>query len=368
MRPYILLTPGPLTTSQTIKEKMLADWCTWDDDYNVEIVQNIRQRLVALAIKNTDNYTSVLMQGSGTYSVEAAIISSVSKTDRLLILSNGVYGDRMTDIARYAGLNYETLEFEQTAVPSSSELDTFLQNHEDITHVAFVHCETTSGILNPLAELCAVVKKHDKTLIVDAMSSFGGIPFDMEELDIDFMVSSANKCIEGVPGFGFIIARRDKIEQCKGISPSLSLDIYDQWAIMEKQSGKWRYTSPTHVVRAFKQALDELEDEGGIISRHERYCTNHRVLMEGMKKLGYKALISDELQSPIISSFEYPSEFFSFKVFYEQLKKAGFVIYPGKISKKETFRIGTIGQVFPDDIKRLIETISVFHSTYKFYY
>jgi len=357
MRPYILLTPGPLTTSSTIKEKMLADWCTWDDDYNIEIVQNIRQRLVALAVKNTDNYTSVLMQGSGTYSVEAAIISSVSKTDKLLILANGVYGDRMVEIARYAEINHAVLAFEQTEVPSPSELDAFLQNHGDITHVAFVHCETTSGILNPLSELCSVAKKHGKILIVDAMSSFGGIPFDMEELDIDFMVSSANKCIEGVPGFGFIIVRRDRMERCKGISPSLSLDIYDQWATMEKQSGKWRYTSPTHVVRAFKQALDELDAEGGVIARHERYCANQRILSEGMKKLGYKALISEELQSPIITSFEYPSENFSFKSFYEQLKKEGFVIYPGKISKRETFRIGTIGQVFPDDVRKLIETI-----------
>ena len=359
MRPYILLTPGPLTTSQTVKEKMLADWCTWDDDYNIEIVQNIRQRLVALAVKSTDKYTSVLMQGSGTYSVEAAIISSVSKADKALILTNGVYGDRMVDIARYAGLNHAVISNEQTEIPSPAELDAVLQNDRDITHVVIVHCETTSGILNPLSELCAVAKKHGKTLIVDAMSSFGGIPFDMEALGIDFMVSSANKCIEGVPGFGFIIAHREQMERCKGISPSLSLDIYDQWATMEKQSGKWRYTSPTHVVRAFKQALDELDAEGGIIARHERYCYNQQILRDGMKRLGYKALISEELQSPIITSFEFPTENFSFKNFYEQLKSAGFVIYPGKISKRETFRIGTIGKVFPDDIRKLVETIGL---------
>ena len=358
MRPYILLTPGPLTTSQTVKEKMLADWCTWDDDYNVEIVQNIRQRLVALAAKDTCKYTSVLMQGSGTYSVEAAIICSVSETGKLLILSNGVYGDRMADIAWYAGLDHVVLTFEQTEALSASQLDSFLYNHDDITHVAFVHCETTSGMLNPLAELCAVVKKYDKTLIVDAMSSFGGIPFDMDELGIDFMISSANKCIEGVPGFGFIIARRDQMELCKGNSPSLSLDIYDQWDTMEKQSGKWRYTSPTHTVRAFKQALDELDAEGGICARNKRYSENHKTLSEGMKALGYKALLPEDVQSPIISSFEYPSKNFSFKDFYSQLKKSGFVIYPGKISKKETFRIGTIGQVFPDDIRKLIETIA----------
>ncbi|MDR0436852.1 MAG: 2-aminoethylphosphonate--pyruvate transaminase [Bacteroidales bacterium] len=361
MKPYILLTPGPLTTSQTIKEKMLVDWCTWDDDYNVDIVQDIRKRLVALATKHTDDYTTVLLQGSGTYSVEAAITCSMSEKSKLLILVNGLYGERMEDIASYAGLDYDVLEYEQTEVPSASELDEYLQKHEDITHVALVHCETTSGILNPLEDLCKVIKKHGKILIVDAMSSFGGIPFDIGELDIDFMTSSANKCIEGVPGFGLIIAKRSQMELCEGNSLSLSLDIYDQWQTMEKQNGKWRYTSPTHVVRAFKQALDELETEGGVAARYARYCANHKVLMEGMKNLGYKALIAENLQSPIISSFEFPTENFSFKDFYNQLKKGGFVIYPGKISKKETFRIGTIGQVFPDDIKRLIETIAEYH-------
>jgi 2-aminoethylphosphonate-pyruvate transaminase len=337
---------------------MLSDWCTWDDDYNVEIVQNIRQRLVYLATIKSEDYTSVLMQGSGTYAVEAAIICSVPKTGKVLFLANGVYGDRMVEIARRAGLRHEVLNYEQTEVPSPSQLDSFLQSHADITHVSFVHCETTSGILNPLAELCAVTKKHGKTLIVDAMSSFGGIPFDVGELGIDFLASSANKCIEGVPGFGFIIARRKQMELCKGISPSLSLDIYDQWETMEKQSGKWRYTSPTHTVRAFKQALDELDVEGGIVARNKRYQTNQRILSDGMKALGYKVLLSEDVQSPIITSFEYPSENFSFKEFYIRLKKSGFVIYPGKISQRETFRIGTIGQVFPNDIRKLVETIA----------
>ena len=340
---------------------MLADWCTWDDDYNLDIVQNIRARLVALATKDTDRYTCVLMQGSGTYSIEAGIICSVPKTGKLLILTNGLYGDRMAAIAGYAGLNHAVLEFEQTEVPSVPAVDRFLQDNPDITHVAVVHCETTSGILNPLSELCAVVKKYGKTLIVDAMSSFGGIPFDTGELDIDFMVSSANKCIEGVPGFGLIIAKRDQMERCKGISPSLSLDIYDQWQTMENQRGKWRYTSPTHVVRAFKQALDELDAEGGIDARNKRYHANQQILSDGMKALGYTSLVSEDLQSPIITSFEYPSEKFSFKDFYERLKKAGFVIYPGKISHRETFRFGTIGQVYPDDIRRLVEAISAYH-------
>lgn len=223
--------------------------------------------------------------------------------------------------------------------------------------MAVVHCETTTGILNPLKEIAHMVKMHGKKLIVDAMSSFGGVPLDVEELGIDFMISSANKCIQGVPGFGFIIARKSELAHCKGVSRSLSLDIYDQWETMEKGHGKWRFTSPTHVVRAFKQAMDELEAEGGVQARHERYCRNHEVLVAGMRSLGFKTLLDDTIQSPIITSFLYPDAAFDFKEFYKQLKTKGFVIYPGKISQADTFRIGNIGDVFPEDFSRLIDAI-----------
>ena len=206
-------------------------------------------------------------------------------------------------------------------------------------------------------EIAHRVKRHGKKLIVDAMSSFGGVPLDVEELGIDFMISSANKCIQGVPGFGFIIARKSELQYCKGVSKSLSLDIYDQWDAMEKGHGKWRFTSPTHVVRAFKQAMDELAAEGGVEARHARYCRNHDVLVEGMRSLGFKTLLKDEVQSPIITSFLNPDKEFDFKEFYHQLIEKGFVIYPGKISQADTFRIGNIGDVFPEDFSRLIEAI-----------
>ena len=267
MKPYLLLTPGPLTTSETVKEAMMTDWCTWDADYNVHIVEEIRKSLVALATTATNEYTSVLLQGSGTYCVEAVIGSVITPKHKLLILSNGAYGDRMGHIAEYHGINYDMLAFEETEQVSVDYVDDYLSNNSDITHVAVVHCETTTGILNPLKEIAHIVKLHNKKLIVDAMSSFGGVPLDMYELGIDFMISSANKCIQGVPGFGFIIARKSELLHCKGISRSLSLDIYDQWETMEKGHGKWRFTSPTHVVRAFKQALAELEEEGEDLER-----------------------------------------------------------------------------------------------------
>lgn len=357
MKPYILLTPGPLTTTETVKQAMMTDWCTWDEDYNVHIVQEIRKSLVELATAHTDEYTAILMQGSGTYCVESVIGSVIKPNDKLLILSNGAYGDRMGNIAEYHGIRYDMLAFDETEQVSVAYVDDYLAHSADITHVAVVHCETTTGVLNPLKEIAHLVKMYGKKLIVDAMSSFGGVPLDVQELGIDFLISSANKCIQGVPGFGFIIARQSELMHCKGVSRSLSLDIYDQWETMEKGHGKWRFTSPTHVVRAFKQAMDELKAEGGVEARYRRYCENHDVLVGGMRSLGFKTLLPDEIQSPVITSFLYPHAGFDFKGFYAQLKEKGFVIYPGKISQADTFRIGNIGDVYPDDFRRLVEAI-----------
>ena len=349
MKPYILLTPSPLTTSQTVKEAMLTDWCTWDEAYNLHIVEEIRKSLVSLATQHTGDYTSILLQGSGTYCVEAVIGSVIKPGDKLLILSNGAYGDRMGNIAEYHGISYDMLAFDETEQVSVSYVDDYLSHNAEITHVAVV--------FNPLKEIAHLVKMHGKKLIVDAMSSFGGVPLDVHELGIDFLISSANKCIQGVPGFGFIIARRSELLHCKGVSKSLSLNIYDQWEAMEKGHGKWRFTSPTHVVRAFKQAMDELAEEGGVEARHNRYCENHRVLVDGMRSLGFQTLLPDEIQSPVITSFLYPYADFNFKTFYTQLKERGFVIYPGKISQADTFRIGNIGDVHPEDFRQLIEII-----------
>ena len=260
-------------------------------------------------------------------------------------------------ISEYYHIDCHVMRFEEIEPVNANKIDTYLNEHPEVTHVSVVHCETTTGVLNPLEEIAAVVKRHGKILIVDAMSSFGGVPIDMAKLGIDFLISSANKCIQGVPGFGFIIARRSLMEKCKGIARSLSLDLYEQWETMEKGHGKWRFTSPTHVVRAFMQALTELKAEGGVEARHVRYCENHRVLVEGMRALGYKTLLPDEQQSPVITSFYYPSADFNFKDFYLKLKAKGFVIYPGKISQADTFRIGNIGDVHPTDFMKLIETI-----------
>ncbi len=354
---YLLLTPGPLSTSPTVRQAMLNDWCTWDDQYNKEIVDVIRHKLVSLATQH-NNYTCVLMQGSGTASVEATIGSALSDQDKLLVIDNGAYGARMAEIAQYLKISCTTMQQKETEEVDLQKFEYLLASDKSITHVAMVHCETTTGMLNPLEKFCKIAKAYNKVVIVDAMSSFGGIEMDIGELDIDFMISSANKCIQGVPGFGFVIAKESAMQQCQGQARSLSLDLYAQWLCMQENNGKWRFTSPTHTVRAFYQALQELEEEGGINQRQHRYTSNQLVLVKGMRELGFETLLPDNQHSPIITSFYSPdTEDYQFKRFYDQLKQAGFVIYPGKVSNADCFRIGNIGEVYPDDIKRLITAI-----------
>jgi 2-aminoethylphosphonate-pyruvate transaminase len=355
--PYLLLTPGPLSTTKSVKAAMLQDWCTWDDDYN-RIVQQIRTELVSLATVDP-GYTAVMMQGSGTFGVESVITTAVPQDGKLLVLANGAYGHRMVKIAQRAGIPVSVYECGETEVPDVDHLMDLLKQDSRITHVSVVHCETTTGILNPISDIGAMVKCFDnKVYIVDAMSSFGGIRMDMGEVRADYLISSANKCIQGVPGFSFVVARQTELNKTKGRARSLSLDLYDQWETMENHPGKWRFTSPTHVVRAFAQALEELKAEGGIDARSRRYYQNNRLLVGGMRELGFRPLLSDKYQSPIITAFHNPPDpGFEFKQFYDLLKEKGFVIYPGKVTDQDTFRIGNIGDIHPADVTRLLKAM-----------
>jgi 2-aminoethylphosphonate-pyruvate transaminase len=354
--PYLLLTPGPLSTTKSVKAVMLRDWCTWDDEYH-SIVQDLRAKLVRLATP-ADGYTAVLMQGSGTFSVEAAIGTALPADGKLLVLANGAYGERMVEIAHRLRISVVCHDSGEMHPPDLDRLERSLAAEPGITHVAIVHCETTTGMLNPVRAVGRIAKSFGRTYLVDAMSSFGGIPFDIAELGADFVISSANKCIQGVPGFGFVIARRQALEQTKGRARSVSLDLYEQWREMEVKGGKWRFTSPTHVVRAFAQAVKELEEEGGVAARYARYRRSHRILVDGMRALGFSCLLPDEYQSPIITSFLSPTHpSYRFERFYADLKARGFVVYPGKVTSLNTFRIGNIGHVYPDDMHRLIEAV-----------
>lgn len=359
MKNYKLLTPGPLTTTDTVKKEMLFDHCTWDDDYK-QITQRIRRNLLKLAHVSEDNYTVVLMQGSGTFGVESVLTSSVGASDKLLIIANGAYGERMEDIARHAGLRYRIFHVHYNEVPAAGDVAEILDGDSEITHVAMVHSETTSGILNDISSVAKVAKERGKTMIVDAMSSFGGVDIPVGDLGIDFLISSANKCIQGVPGFSFIIANKEKLMACEGQARSLSLDLYDQWKTMNVD-GKWRFTSPTHVVLAFAKAMEELEEEGGIEARNRRYCENNRLLIEGMEKFGIRPYIDRTHQGPIITTFFYPDNCkFSFQEMYEYIKDRGYAIYPGKVTEADTFRIGNIGEIYRGDIEKLLDIIGSF--------
>ena len=354
--PYLLLTPGPLSTTKSVKAVMLRDWCTWDDDYN-RIVQDIRRTLVGIATEN-DGYTAVLMQGSGTFAVEATITTAVPAEGKLLVLANGAYGRRIVEIARRIGIDCVVHDSGEIASPDLDRLQDALNTDPAISHVAAVHCETTSGILNPAGAIGRLVADRGRIFILDAMSSFGGMPLDVADVCADYLISSANKCIQGVPGFGFVIARRSELEKTVGRARSLSLDLYDQWNTMEKGGGKWRFTSPTHTVRAFFQALQELKEEGGVAARYERYRNNQRILVDGMLRLGFRSLLPESLQSPIITAFLSPAApTYDFRKFYGRLKMQGFVIYPGKVTDLETFRIGNIGDVHAEDIQRLLASV-----------
>ncbi|MBF0379005.1 MAG: 2-aminoethylphosphonate--pyruvate transaminase [Desulfamplus sp.] len=355
--PYTLLTPGPLSTSKRVKYAMLQDFCTWDDDYN-NLVQDIRNKLTKIATSNSiGNYTTLLMQGSGTFSVESVISTAIPKDGKLLVLTNGAYGERIASIARCHKIDVAVNDSGELEPPDVNLLIDSLKSDPAITHVAVVHCETTTGMLNPIEKIGEIVKHYGKIYIVDAMSSFGGIPIDIANLQADYLISSANKCIQGVPGFGFIVAKRSAIESTQGQARTLSLDMYSQWREMESKNGKWRFTSPTHTVHAFAQALKELEDEGGVEKRYERYQLNHRTLVDGMRELGFTTLLPDTLQSPIITSFLSPDGDYQFKQFYNNLKTKGFVIYPGKVTVRDTFRIGNIGDINRDDMLHLLDAV-----------
>ena len=358
---YLLLTPGPLSTTQTVREAMMQEFSTWDVDYN-SIVQSIRERLVSLATCDSINpgaYTATLMPGSGTFVVESVIGSVIPPNGRLLVLNNGAYGERITKISRMLGI--DTVELHQAEIESTGlgQVEQMVANDQGITHVAMVHCETTTGMLNPVEAVGKIVRRHGRVFILDAMSSFGGIPMSMESTGAHYLISSANKCIQGVPGFGFVVADRATLGGTEGWARSHSLDLLDQWREMETNGGKWRFTSPTHVVSAFSRALDELKDEGGIEARHTRYVANQKTMVNGMRDIGFRTLIKDEVQSPIITSFYYPdSAGFDFQKLYDALKSRGFVIYPGKVSHAQCFRIGSIGDVHPSDMIELIGHVS----------
>jgi len=350
-----LLTPGPLTTSPTVKQAMLHDLGSRDVRF-IQVNRRVRERVVAIAHGGA-SHVCVPLQGSGTFVVEAMIATFLPAHGKLLVLVNGAYGKRMVKMCEVAGHAHAALEWAEDQPVDPARLEAALAADQGITHVAVVHCETTSGILNPIEAVAGVVQRHGRRLLIDAMSAFGALPLDLRQVFCDAVVASSNKCLEGVPGLGFCLARRAALEETKGNCPSLSLDLHAQWQGFEA-NGQWRFTPPTHAILAFDQALSEFEDEGGQPGRGARYAENCRILVEGMRALGFVTLLPDRLQAPIIVTFHMPADAnFRFQEFYDRLSQRGFVIYPGKLTVAETFRIGCIGRLGAAEMQGALEAI-----------
>jgi len=352
----LLLTPGPLTTAAATRRAMLEDWGSRDEAF-IALTARVRARLAAL-VGGEESHVCVPLQGSGTFAIEATLGTLVPPDGRVLVLVNGAYGRRMARILELLGLRHDTLETDEDTPPDAARLDARLAADSAIGHVAVVHCETTSGLLNPIAEVAAVVARHRRRLIVDSMSAFGGIPLDVRQVPCDAVVASANKCLEGVPGLAFAIVRRDALAVAAGNARSLALDLHDQWRAMEG-NGQWRFTPPTQVLAALDRALALLEEEGGVAARHARYAANCRVLVDGLRGMGFETLLPDTLQAPIIVTARMPADpAFRFDAFYDGLRRRGFVIYPGKLTKAPSFRIGCIGAVTPADMEDAVAAIA----------
>ncbi|MCX7248253.1 MAG: 2-aminoethylphosphonate--pyruvate transaminase [Burkholderiales bacterium] len=356
-RDKILLTPGPLTTTLRTKLAMLRDWGSWDADFNA-VTASVRKSLLAV-IHGQDSHVVVPLQGSGTFSVEAAVATLVPRDGHVLVLDNGAYCKRAAKLTTLMGRRCTVMGFDDAVQVSPAALADRLQSDRTITHVVMIHCETGAGVLNPLQAVADVCAANGKGLIVDAMSSFGAIEIDARKTRFDALVAASGKCLEGVPGMGFVFIRKTLLDQCAGRSQSLAMDLHDQYVYMEKTT-QWRFTPPTHVVVALAEAIAQFEAEGGQPARLARYTSNYQTLITGMKKLGFKPFLDPAIQAPIIVTFHAPADSkYDFKTFYAAARARGFILYPGKLTQIETFRVGCIGAIGPDEMEQAVHAMGL---------
>ncbi len=355
-RDRILLTPGPLTTTLRTKLAMLKDWGSWDADFNA-VTAGLRQRLLDI-VHGQDTHVLVPLQGSGTFSVEAAVATLVPKNGHVLIPDNGAYCKRAAKLTQMMGRKSTVMPFAEDAPVSASAVDEKLKSDPSVTHVVLVHCETGTGVENPLADIARVCERHGKGLIVDAMSSFGALPIDARTVRFDALIAASGKCLEGVPGMGFVFLRKAVLDACAGNSQSLAMDLHDQHVYMEK-TGQWRFTPPTHVVVALAESVSQFVEEGGQPARLARYTDNCKALVDGMQAFGFKTLLRQEIQAPIIVTFHAPAHAaYEFKRFYEAAKQRGFILYPGKLTQIETFRVGCIGAIGRNEMSQAVQAVA----------
>src|SRR5271170_2132006 len=355
MTEHILLTPGPLTTSPSTRNAMLADWGSWDAAFN-SLTASVNRDLVDI-VDAQSGHVCVPLQGSGTFAVEAALGTLVPRSGKVLVPDNGSYCKRIVRILGYLGRETVVLPHAEQEPADPARIDAALAADPAISHVAQVHCETGTGILNPLEKIAAIVANHGRGLIVDAMSSYAAIPIDARSIRFDALIAASGKCIEGVPGMGFVIARRTTLERSAGNSSSLAMDLLDQWQYMQK-TGQWRFTPPTHVLAALRAAIDQYRAQGGLKARLARYTANCAALISGMRALGFKTFLPDAVQAPIIVTFHSPPDpQYDFGEFYRRVRDLGFLLYPGKLTAVDTFRVGCIGAIGPDVMRKAVAAI-----------
>ena len=355
-RDAILLTPGPLTTTERTKRAMLRDWGSWDTSF-IALTAEIRQGLLAI-VHGEGSHVVVPLQGSGTFSVEAAVATIVPKTGHVLVLDNGAYCKRLGKVATLMGRRTTVLPHAEDTPVSPAALEAALVADASITHVGLIHCETGTGVLNPLQAVADVCARHGKGLIVDAMSSFAALPIDVREVRFDALVAASGKCLEGVPGMGFVFIREALLEGCAGNSHSLAMDLHDQQVYMEK-TGQWRFTPPTHVMAALAEAMRQFAEEGGQPARLARYAANCAALVEGMHALGFLPFLKPQIQAPIILTFHAPADpAYEFRAFYETVRARGYILYPGKLTQLETFRVGCIGAIGPEEMRGAVAAVA----------
>ena len=355
-RDAILLTPGPLTTSLRTKLAMLKDWGSWDAEFNA-VTATVRSRLLDV-VHGHETHAVVPLQGSGTFSVEAAVATLVPRHGHVLVPDNGAYCKRAARLTTLMGRKASVIPHAEDEPVSPLRVEEALRADPTITHVVLIHCETGTGVANPLAEVAKVCEYHGRGLIVDAMSSFAALPIDARETRFDALVAASGKCLEGVPGMGFVFVRKAVLEACAGVSQSLAMDLHDQWQYMEK-TGQWRFTPPTHVVAALAEATAQFVEEGGQPARLARYEDNCRTLVEGMARLGFRPFLRPQIQAPIIVTFHAPADpAYDFKRFYAAAKARGFILYPGKLTQVETFRVGCIGAIGPNEMRQAVDAVA----------
>ncbi len=354
-RDPVLLTPGPLTTSLGTRTAMLRDWGSWDAAFN-DVTAAVRRKVLD-TVHGHATHACVPLQGSGTFAVEAAVNTLVPRDGHVLALINGAYGTRMAKLTRMMGRKLTEFQTAEDVPTTPGDVERLLAGDRSITHVGLVHCETSTGILNPLAEIAAVVARHGRRLIVDAMSSFAALPIDARTMPFDALIAASGKCAEGPPGMGVVVARCDVLERAAGNCTSLAMDLHDQWAYMEKTT-QWRFTPPTHVVVAFDAALDQFIAEGGQPARLARYTRNCETLVQGMRALGFETFLPAAIQAPIIVTFHAPPDAaYTFRAFYERVREKGFILYPGKLTQVETFRVGCIGAIGPAEMRQAVHAV-----------